>query len=178
MILILFLTSSCVFFYYHMEIQTQKEVSPLTNSYLIHMGTIECNRLLKDFLIRKMGGGGGGVGNVDINKQMMKSCKASRERYELDLAAKRKQKLEEEALPNAKKQETAKEAEKAPNSKIIEEQNKEIEHDILLMKSGIKIAEDSVDEGNKELEACLRSVNLDRNKLISKQNKYGCKKKR
>ena len=60
----------------------QKEVSPLTNSYLIHMGTlyltIECIRLLKDFLIRK--GGGGGVENVDINKQMMKSCKASRER--------------------------------------------------------------------------------------------------
>ena len=63
--------------------------------------TIECIRLLKDFLIRK-----GGLENVDINKQMMKSCKSSHERYQLDLAAKRKQKLEEEALSNAKKQET------------------------------------------------------------------------
>ena len=33
-------TLSCVFFHYHMEIQTQNEVSPLTNSYLIHMGTL------------------------------------------------------------------------------------------------------------------------------------------
>ena len=40
--------------------------------------TKECIRLLKD---------------VDINKQMMKSCKSSHERYQLDLAAKRKQTL-------------------------------------------------------------------------------------
>ena len=88
----------------------------------------------------------------------------------MDLVAKRKQKLEE-ALSNAKKQETAKEAEKAANSKKFEEQKKEIEHDILLMKSGIKIAAYSVDDGNKELEACLRSVNLGRNKLRSAQRK-------
>ena len=121
----------------------------------------------------------GGLENVDINKQMMKSCKSFHERYQLDLAAKRKQKLEEEAMSNAKKQETVKEAEKAANSKKNEEQKKEIEHDILLMKSGITIAEDSVDAGNKELEACLRSVNLDRNILISAQSKInGCQKKR
>ena len=36
--------------------------------------TIKCIRLLNDFLIRK-----GVVENVDVNKQMMKSCKASRE---------------------------------------------------------------------------------------------------
>ena len=45
------------------------------------------------------------------------------------------------------------------------------------MKSGITIAEDSVDAGNKELEACLRSVNLDRNKLISPQSKRKEKKR-
>ena len=98
--MIFFSPLSCVFFYYHVEIETQKEVSPLPNSYLIHISevAIECIRLLKDFLIRK-----GGLENVDINKQMVKSCKASRKRYELDLAAKWKQKLEEEALSNAKK---------------------------------------------------------------------------
>ena len=122
--------------------------------------------------------GGGGVKNVDINKQMMKSCKSSHERYQLELAAKRKQKLEEEALSNAKKQETVKEAEKAANSKKNEEEKKEIEHDILLMKSGITIAEDSVEAGNKELDACLRSVNLDRNKLISAQSKINMGVKR
>ena len=46
------------------------------------------------------------------------------------------------------------------------------------MKSGITIAEDSVDAGNKELEACLRSVNLDRNKLISAQSKISMGVKR
>ena len=122
--------------------------------------TIECIRILKDFLIRK-----GELENVDINKQMMKSCKSSHERYQLDLAAKRKQR-------------TVKEAEKAANSKKNVEQKKEIEHDILLMKSGITIAEDSVDAGNKELEACLRSVNLDRNKLISSQSKISMGVKR
>ena len=47
------------------------------------------------------------------------------------------------------------------------------------MKSGIKIGKDFVDEGNKELEACLRCVNLDRNKLISAQSKIcmGVKRK-
>ena len=83
--------------------------------------TIECIRLLKDFLVRKRG-----LENVDINKQMMKSCKSSHERYQLDLAAKRKQKLEE-ALSNAKKTKTVKEAEKAANSKKNEEQKKEID---------------------------------------------------
>ena len=59
----------------------------------------------------------------------------------------------------------------------IVEQKKEIGHVIVLMKSGIKISEDSVD-GDKELEACLRSVNLDRNKLISAQSKISMGVKR
>ena len=55
-----------------------------------------------------------------------------------------------------KNKEQLKKQNKLPIQNKIEEQKKEIEHEILLMKFGIKIAEDSVDEGNKELEACLK----------------------
>ena len=117
---------------------------------------------------------------MDINRSMMKSCSESHQMYELELSNKRKQELEEETASKLAKLAADQEVEKTAYSEEISRTKNAIESDILLIKSGIDIAELSVSEGNKALENCLKSSSLDRKKLTSAQFKIsmGVKRKR
>ena len=118
---------------------------------------------MKDFIIRK-----GGIEKVSISKTLIKNSQNSYGLCKAKLAEVNWQKRE--AAENVKRIEE--DTQKAT-------QIEEIDHYILMIKNGIKIAEKSIKEGNLELEKQLKQSNLNRDALASVHSKIlmGVKRK-
>ena len=117
---------------------------------------------MKDFIIRK-----GGIERVSSSKTLIKNGQNSHALYKAKLAEENRQKREA-----------------AENAKRIEEDNQkateieEIDNGILMIKSGIKVAEKLIKEGNLELEKQLKQSNLRRDTLASAHSKISMGVKR
>ena len=125
--------------------------------------TPEAFRFVKDFIIKS-----GGGDEVEVTKELRKSCEASHSRYQFYLSQQKKEEEEEAARKKA-----LEELERRKD----ETENLERERDIL-MKS-IKVAENCIEEGNLELSAVTMSKTLDREKSIAANTKItmGLKRK-
>lgn len=133
------------------------------HGFAIKEETLEAIRLVKDFILEK-----DGVRNMTVSKGMIKSCENARSRYEAYLQEQRKQKELEEAAKKA--------TEEREKSKDAHEQ---LSIEIEVLKKGIEIAERSIEEGNIELCDVTKSKVINRDKLMSSQNKIsmGIKRK-
>lgn len=81
------------------------------HGFSIKEETLEAIRLVKDYIIQNEG-----VCNVTVTKELMKSCEASRTRYECYLSNQKKKSEEEEARKRALES-LSKEKEKLGNRK-------------------------------------------------------------
>ena len=117
---------------------------------------------MKDFIIRK-----GGIEKVSISKTLIKNSQNSHPLYKPKLAEENRQKWEA-----------------AENANRIEEDNQkateieEIDNNILMIKSGIKIAEKSIKERNLKLEKQLKQSNMNKDALASAHGKVSMSLKR
>ena len=111
--------------------------------------TIEALRFVKDCLNRK-----GGVENIKVSKGLIKVCQNAHSLYRQELAEKRKQELEaKEAAIRVQEREKK------------QEKLKEIDYDLAMIKSDIEIAENSIKDGNGDLESLLTKGTLDRDAI-------------
>ena len=143
------------------------------NKYLLNVHgtstsqkTIEAIRLVKDFIIMH-----GGVSKIDINKTLIKKCSEARKLWEEDLKASREAKEKEE---KAKKELSEKQAaDKEKKSK-----EKQIKDDIKKVECSLKISDDLLSDGQKDLEELTKSSSVDRVKLLSANAKITASLKR
>lgn len=132
--------------------------------------TIEAIRLVKDYIIQQ-----NGTNNVIITKEMIRSSDNARSKYEEHLAAEReiREKTEREKLIAAAEIEA-----NSAKAKAAQEQEN-VQQDIVILSTGIEVAEKSVIEGNQALSECLKSKSLDRKTIQAIQSKIemGIKRK-
>ena len=120
---------------------------------LIKDETIVALRMVKDYILSV-----GGITKVSVNKELLSSVKSARQRYESDLAAKRR--LEEaKQSENEKKQEIDSLNEELP---LIDKQLK-------MKENSIKVALETVEEGNKNLEKELAAPKSSKGKMQQAQ---------
>lgn len=133
------------------------------HGFSIKEDTLEALRLVKDFLILN-----GGGDEVEVTKELRKSCEASHARYKCYLSQQKK--IEEEEAARKKTEEELKQ-------KKDEIESLEREREILL--KSIKVADNCIEEGNIELESITKSKTINRDKLIGAQTKIsmGIKRK-
>ena len=111
--------------------------------------TVEALRFVKDCLNRK-----GGVESIKVSKGLIKVCQKAHSLYTQEFAEKRKQEIEtKEAAIRAQEREKK------------QDKLKEMDNDSAIIKSGIEIAENSVKDGNSDLESLLAKVTLDRDAI-------------
>ena len=116
--------------------------------------TIVALRMVKDYILSV-----GGITKVSVNKQLLSSVKSARQRYESDLAAKRR--LEE-----------AKQSEKEKKQEIdsLNEELQLIDEQLKMKENGIKVALETVEEGNKNLEKELATPKSSKGKMQQAQS--------
>ena len=116
--------------------------------------TIVALRMVKDYILSV-----GGITKVSVNKQLLSSVKSARQRYESDLAAKRR--LEE-----------AKQSEKEKKQEIdsLNEELQLIDEQLKMKENGIKVALETVEEGNKNLEKELAAPKSSKGKMQQAQS--------
>ena len=128
--------------------------------------TIEALRVVKDAILRYPS-----LLDIPVTKEMLQNFKASRQRYQADLEAKRLL-LEREAAKKKEGQQRRKELERGDELK--KEHSKELETvktALLQTENGICIANESVDEGNREFKELLSKNNATRKDLQRAQSK-------
>ena len=128
--------------------------------------TIEALRLVKDYIILN-----GGVNNMEVSKAMIKKCSEARQRYEEDLKAMREVKQKEEQIQKEI-------CEKQAASKEKKRQESQIKDDLQKVESSLKISDDLLQDGQKELDELTKSSNVDRVKLMSANAKISTSLKR
>ena len=116
--------------------------------------TSEALRFGKDCFNRK-----GGVESMKVSKGLTKVCQNAHSLYTLELPERRKQELE------------VKEA-------TIRIQKQEKEQTLAMIKSGIEITENSIKDGNSDLESLLTQVTFDRYAIAKAQQKISISVKR
>ena len=128
--------------------------------------TIEPLRVVKDAILRYPS-----LLDFRVTKKMLQNVKASRQRYQADLEAKRLL-LEREAAKKGEEEQRRKELERQDELK--KEHSKELETVKTVQsqtENGICIANDSVDEGNREFKELLSKKNATRKDLQRAQSK-------
>ena len=96
----------------------------------------------------------GGVESIKVSKGLIKVCQKAHSLYTQEFAEKRKQEIEtKEAAIRAQEREKK------------QDKLKEMDNDSAIIKSGIEIAENSVKDGNSDLESLLAKVTLDRDAI-------------
>ena len=130
-----------------------KHLSSLHGS-LIKDETIVALRMVKDYILSV-----GGITKVSVNKQLFSSVKSARQRYESDLAVKRR--LEE-----------AKQSEKEKKQEIdsLNEELQLIAEQLKMKENGIEVALETVEEGNKNLEKELAAPKGSKGKMQQAQS--------
>ena len=129
---------------------------------------------VKDCLIRA-----GGLENFEVTKELIKSCRQSKQKYDEYLRLeKEKSELEEKRKRDAAtvlEATTSKEKEK----ENLKEKLRKHKNDLLTLKDGIKSAEEVVNEGNRDLADVLKGKSMDKHKLKICQSKIdmGLKRK-
>ena len=131
------------------------------HGFSIKEDTLEALRLVKDFLILN-----GGGDEVEVTKELRKSCEASHARYECYLSQQKK--IEEEEAARKKTEEELK-----------KDEIKSLEREREILLKSIKVADNCIEEGNIELESITKSKTINRDKLIGSQTKIsmGIKRK-
>ena len=158
---------NCVLILSHGNTDPERGIS--VNKYLLNIHwsttseeTIEALRFVKDCLNRK-----GGVESIKYSKGLIKVCQNVHSLYTQDLAEKRKEELEaNEAAIQVQEQEKK------------QDKLKEMDNDLAMIKLGIKIAENSIKDGNSDLESLLTKVILDRDAIAKAHQKISMGVKR
>ena len=133
---------------------------------------IETLRVVKDAILRYPS-----LLDIPVTKEMLQNAKALRQRYQVDLEAKRLL-LEREA---AKKTEEQRRKGVERENELKKEHSKELETvkaALSQIENGICIADESVDEGNREFKELLSKKNATRKDLQRAQSKIEMRIKR
>ena len=128
--------------------------------------TIEAFRVIKDAIFRHPS-----LLDVPVTKEMFRSVKASRQRYQVDLEANRLL-LEKEAARKREKERKRKDKEREEESK--KELTKELETvkaALSTVENGISIADESVNEENRDFKELSSKKNATRKDLQRAQSK-------
>ena len=135
------------------------------NKYMlsIHGGNIDNDtlvalRMVKDHLLVE-----GGTNKVDCNRQLLTSVKQAYGRYVSDLEAKR---LMDEKTKNQAKEREAVENEENERKEALAK----LSADITMRKNGLKVAEDSIEEGSAKLQQELTAPKISRGRLQQAQS--------
>ena len=116
--------------------------------------TIVALRIVQDYILSV-----GSITKVSVSKQLLSSVKSARQHYVSDLAAKRR--LEE-----------AKQSEKEKKQEIdsLNEEVQLIDEQLKMKENGIKLALETVEEGNKNLEKELATPKSSKGKMQPAQS--------
>jgi len=128
--------------------------------------TIEAIRVVKDAILRYPS-----LLDIPITKEMIKNVKASRQRYQADLEVKR-QLLEKEAAKKREEEKKKKDQEKELETK--QKNVKEVESvrsSLSQIENGISIADESVEEGNRDFKELLSKKQSSKKDLQRAQSK-------
>ena len=112
--------------------------------------TIVALRLFKDFITER-----GGIEEIKVTQELLRSCERAREGYGVFLEQHRK--VEEQMKLARVKEEVAQQTKDAVS---------EVENKIRFLKKGIDVAETSVEEGNHELGEAMKGKTLNRDKIV------------
>ena len=158
---------NCVLILSHGNADPEKGFSVNKHLLQIHGGntgkeTLEALRLVKDSKARK-----GGIECIKVTKALIRSCQSAHSLYTSELAEKKRQ--EKVTLDEARKNQEKEEKLKQIN---------EIDSDLIMIKSGIEIAEKAISEGNEELELLIKREKLDRDELAKAHQKINMGVKR
>ena len=125
--------------------------------------TIVALRLVKDFIIER-----GGIKEIKVTQELLRSCEKARERYGVFLEQQRK--VEEQMKQARVNEGLAKQTKDAVS---------EVESETRFLKKGIEVAEMSVEEGNYELGEAMKGKTFNRDKIVLCQSKItmGLKRK-
>ena len=125
--------------------------------------TIVALRLDKDFIIER-----GGIEEIEVTQELLRSCERARERYGAFLEQQRK--VEEQMKLARVKEELAKQTKDAVS---------EVENKTQFLKKGIEVAETSVEEVNHRLGEAMKGKTLNPDKIVLCQSKItmGLKRK-
>ena len=119
----------------------------------IKEGTIE---LVEDQNIQR-----NGIMNVPITKDLLKSCQSASQKYNVYLEAKK----DEEELRKKRELEAATKKQASNENENLKVELEQCKRDLEILELGVKIAEDTLAEGNKDLHLCLQKKSMDRSKL-------------
>ena len=126
--------------------------------------TIVALRLVKSYVIKC-----GGSEKVPVTNSLLKSCKLARTRYHVDLEEKRQAAIKEEAAKKAAAEALAANSAAQETKKKEDERKEKIQKEIDILNSSMKVAEQSIREGNDELQKVLtESSKLSKEKLVEK----------
>ena len=114
----------------------------------LSLETIVVLRMVKDYILNV-----GSITKVSVNKQLLSSVKSARQRYESELAAKRR--LEEAKQSEKEKQEID----------SLNEELQSIDEQLKMKENGIKVALETLEEGNKNLEKELAAAKSSKGKM-------------
>ena len=128
--------------------------------------TIEALRVVKDAILRYPS-----ICDIPITREMLKFVKSSRQRYQADLEAKRLLAQKEELKKKEEKQKQKEEEEQAALRKQNEKEVETIKAALLQIKNGLSVADESVEEGNKNFKDLLSKKNSTRKDLQRAQSK-------
>ena len=165
-VFILWLLAACVLFLPHANVEPERGFS-IKSLLRIHVysnkdETIVALRLVKAFTIER-----GGIEEIKVTQELLRSCDRARERYGAFLEQQRK--VEEQMKLARVKEELAKQTKDAAS---------EVQNEIRFLKKGIEVAETSVEEGNHELGVAMKGKTKSRqNSFMPKQDTMGLKKK-
>ena len=162
------LLAACVLSLLHVNVEPEHGFY-INKSLLIIHGystkdeTIAALRLVKDFVIER-----GGIEEIKVTQELLRSCERARERYGTFLEQQRK--VEEQMKLARVKEGLAKQTKAAVS---------EVDNEIRFLKKGIEVAETSVEEGNHELGEAMKGKTLNRDKIVLCQSKItmGLKRK-
>ena len=112
--------------------------------------------------------------NVDVTKKLLHSVKNSHIRYKADLEEKKRLEL----ARREKQRKESDEKDKAIQGNKRRDKINEICRDIDLKKKSISVAEEIIEEGNKELQICLQKKPLSRDEFRRAESKIEISLKR
>ena len=140
------------------------------HSRSIQEDTLVALRIAKNGILQT-----GGILNVLISNNFLTSVKNAHSKYFADLQAKREAKIEEEKEKHHALNEVAEKVEESAKK----DQIVIINRDIKVKKSGIGVAKEMIQEGNKQLQNCQAKRNINREQIQQAQSKIemGLKRK-
>ena len=130
-----------------------------SHGYTIQNDTISALRFVKDELTRV-----GGVLNFPIIQNLITQVKGARAKYMADLEEKNR--LRQEVEKRIKESQTA-----ISKAQIAKTECEKIDSEIKKCEVNLKVANEIVEDGNKQLQDALSKSKLDRNKIQQAQSK-------